>query len=276
MTNRLVDPLLLERPLALEWPQREDRKPVRKGSGSRSKRASMLALVLFVAALGFGALAMPAAADRNTRCVGTVIGVHDNVVVPEGAHCTLLFATVRGNVHVLHDASLHIDGATTVQGDVQATDEPDWISIPSGNTFRGDIQVTGVTGGPPPGPPFFGPRNLICSNTVQNNIQILESAAGTSWSIGNGAAPPCGGSGLTIEHGNLQVEKNRGDVTIGNVTVGGAPVLDGPGGNLQAVENLSVSLFFNIVRQNLQCFDNRAVAGNGNVAEKKEGQCATV
>jgi hypothetical protein len=231
-------------------------------------------LLLAASALAFGLSAMPAAPASDTVCIGLVAGTHDNVVVPGGAVCHLLGATVRGNVKVLRDGALHIDGATAVQGNVQATDQPRWISIPSGNTFGGDIQVTGVTAGPPEGAPFFGPRNLICSNTVRNNIEILDTAAGVNWSIGGTGAVPCGGAGLAIEEGNLLVQGNGGDLDIVRVTVGRAlfamPLTLVTGGNLQAFKNVSVDISLNRIRQNLQCKENVSSTNVGNVAEQDQ------
>jgi hypothetical protein len=229
-------------------------------------------LILAVAALTCGLLAMPAAPASDTVCVGLATGPHDNIVVPEGAVCRVIAATVRGNIKVLRGGALHIDGATSVQGNVQATDQPLWISIPSGNTFHGDIQVTGVTAGPPEGAPFFGPRNLLCSNTVRENVEILDTAPGVNWSIGaSPGAEPCGGAGLAIEEGNLLVQGNRGDVNISNVTVGRAlfalPL--GPlvtGGNLQAFKNVSVDMSFNRIRQNHQCKENASFTDVANDA----------
>src|SRR5688500_173754 len=103
MTNRLVDPLLLERPLALEWPQGDEREPVPRGGGTRKRRASKVSalLVMLVAAL---VLVLPPAAQADDTVCGTpgnpatVVltgGPHDNVVVPEGGRCFIQFAVIR-------------------------------------------------------------------------------------------------------------------------------------------------------------------------------------
>ena len=213
--------------------------------------------------------AIPAGA-ADTECTGVLTGSHDNVVVPENAVCQLNGAQVSGNVKVLNGGALHVGGGTTVQGNVDA-DQPLWVSIESGNTFNGNIQVKGVTSGPPSGAPFNGPRNRICSSTVRGSVEILESASAADWSLGVGES--CAGTGLLIQAGSLKVEKNRGDMDIQQVTVGGSPTTPGPGGSLQANSNESVNLLSNVIRQNLQCKDNGSVTGEGNVARRKQDQC---
>ena len=54
MTNRLVDPLLLGRPVALERPEGDDFKhasPRRRHAGEDARRSSRAVLATFVAAL---------------------------------------------------------------------------------------------------------------------------------------------------------------------------------------------------------------------------------
>ena len=84
-------------------------------------RTVALVLALAVAAL-FGNASAARAADAT--CAGLLSGIIDsNVVVPQGASCTMSDVTVRGNVQILENASLTIDATqqpTTIDGNVQA------------------------------------------------------------------------------------------------------------------------------------------------------------
>src|SRR5687768_15135977 len=52
-------------------------------------------------------LVVPSVASAgDTECVGGLSGVHDNVIVPPGASCTLTGATVAGTVKAQQDAQL--------------------------------------------------------------------------------------------------------------------------------------------------------------------------
>jgi hypothetical protein len=54
-------------------------------------------------------LIMPSAATASdSTCVGLLTGTHDNVVVPPGAACTLVGATVEGNVKALERSTLFV------------------------------------------------------------------------------------------------------------------------------------------------------------------------
>src|SRR5438876_5480597 len=80
-----------------------------------------LALILAAPALVAGAATVHAA---NTNCTGTLTGsITGNIVVPNGASCTLSNATVTGNVQVQQNASLVVDATqqpTTIGGNIQA------------------------------------------------------------------------------------------------------------------------------------------------------------
>jgi hypothetical protein len=84
-------------------------------------RGFVHALIVAVPALVGGASAVRAA---DTTCTSTLTGTIDgNVVVPNGASCTLSDATVAGNVQVLQNASLTVDATqqpTTIDGNVHA------------------------------------------------------------------------------------------------------------------------------------------------------------
>ena len=82
------------------------------------KRLLVGLISILMASLAF---ASPAAA-KPTECVGVLTGTFDEIIVPEGAHCTLAGAHVLGNVRVERGASLHTISAgpdlTIIEGNV--------------------------------------------------------------------------------------------------------------------------------------------------------------
>ena len=98
-------------------------------------------LMLAVPALVGGASAVHAA---NTSCTGTLSGsVTGNVVVPNGASCTLSAATVTGDVQVGQNAILTVDArqqATTIVGNVQANRCASAL-LEGGVTVNGSVQI---------------------------------------------------------------------------------------------------------------------------------------
>ena len=82
--------------------------------------AGLTALPLMIACVALGAA--PAHAD-DTTCHGTIgaVSLDGNVIVPEGALCTLIGTRVDGNVHVQSGAALKAKGVR-VGGSVQAED----------------------------------------------------------------------------------------------------------------------------------------------------------
>ena len=100
-------------------------------------RSAALALAIAGAALIANASAARAA---DTACTGLLSGIIDgNVVVPQGASCTMSDVTVRGNVRILENASLTVDATqqpTTIDGNVQANHCASAL-------FEGGVTVTG-------------------------------------------------------------------------------------------------------------------------------------
>jgi hypothetical protein len=95
------------------------------------------ALIAAIPALVGGASAVHAASTSCTSVLsGTITG---NIVVPNGASCTLSDATVTGDVQVLQNATLAVDATqqpTTINGNVQANDCASAL-------FEGGVTVTG-------------------------------------------------------------------------------------------------------------------------------------
>ena len=99
------------------------------------------ALIVAVPALVAGASAVRAS---DTTCTSSLTGtINGNVVVPDGASCTLSDATVAGNVHVLQNASLTVDATqqpTTIDGNVHA-DHCAFALLQGGVTVTGNVRI---------------------------------------------------------------------------------------------------------------------------------------
>jgi len=84
------------------------------------KRITLVAALLMSAAL---VVLLPSTAEADdTPCTGTMTGgTFDNVVVPPGATCVLIEATVLGNVKALEDSRLRVD-FSDIGGNVEGED----------------------------------------------------------------------------------------------------------------------------------------------------------
>ena len=157
-----------------------------------------------LAALAAGSIAAQAA---DTVCNGSMTGaISGNLVVPAGAACTLYQANVSGNVQVLQNASLTVDGLeewSSIGGNVQANQCASTL-LEGSVTVGGNVQIQNCTGTSG----FAGPGIKIHGNfQCQNNQGACEATLGEV-------------------SGNAQIQGNRA-VTAGDIS------LDVIGGNLQ-------------------------------------------
>jgi feruloyl esterase len=161
-------------------------------------RKFTFALILAAPALVAGAATGHAA---NTNCIGTLTGtISGNVVVPNGASCTLSNITVTGNVHVLQNASLTVDATqqpATIGGNVQATNCA-FALLEGGVTVNGNVQILQCA----QRSGFVGPGVKI-----GGNFECINNAGGCEADLGS-------------VHGNLHAQKN-GSSDISLVSVGG-------------------------------------------------------
>lgn len=237
------------------------------------------------------------------QCTGVATGTFDNVVVPSGAFCALIDATVKGNVKALENSSL-IMRRTTVGGNVDVASRGTLGSgaVLSSSTVKGNIkalensqlEMSGMTisgnveGDKATLVDLFSEAGR---NLVGGNIQIKEA---------DFAVRVCG---TDLPQGNIQLEKNTGLVLVGDPSCGGG-LLGGntlPKGSIKVEENtipadrrLTIEgnsvgenvlvvknqgpgtklVQNNTVGQNLQCFENEPpFVGGPNTAGKAEGQC---
>jgi hypothetical protein len=229
-------------------------------------RRLLAVLVLIVPAL----VVAPGATAGDTPCVGTVTGMHDNIVVPPGGSCTVSGAIVQGTVKALQDSRVLVTGSN-IRGNVEG-DKADIVQVVN-STVRENIIIK--EGGPAAAP-----------------------AAGFFFCAG-GVTTPCEAvvMQVTVEEGNVQIERMEGDAVVRAVGVlspirGNVKLEDNfiPAGqfltvdfgtnvaqNLQVFKNKGPGSKFvlgNTVRESLQCFENDLpFFGGPNVAREAQGQC---
>lgn len=226
-----------------------------------------LSVVLFP-----GFVYAPKAAAQDTTCIGVVTGVHQNVVVPEGQHCTLQNAVVTGNVAVRRDASLQAN-ASFIAGNVGGS-EVRFILMQFETQVGGNVDINGGAPGTTSGWDIFV--------QIGGNARVLNNQGFTFIDAS------------TID-GNLSVLRNTGDLEVEFNTVGGnvdiventvpafASILgniigaSGAGGSLRVFNTRGPGhkqVVSNTAGRVIACRDNdQPFVGGPNVAPKKEGQC---
>jgi len=163
-------------------------------------RGFVHALIVAVPALVGAASAVRAA---DTTCTSTLTGTIDgNVVVPDGASCTLSDATIAGNIHVLQNASLTVDATqqpTTIDGNVQA-DHCAFALLEGGVTVTGNVRI----GQCAQQSGFVGPGIKI-----RGNFECTKNVGACEADLGD-------------VHGDLEIDGNSGaSADISLVSVGG-------------------------------------------------------
>jgi lysophospholipase L1-like esterase len=186
--------------------------------------------------------------DSNCIYTGTFRG---NLTVTAGQNCLVESGAVTGNV-MLNGGTLVLNNAT-ISGNVQVQNGGA-ISVRPGTVIGGNLQIQNV-------PETVVAASQICRSTVNGNVTVQNN--GIPAVIGS-SSPLCGAN---VINGNLQVQNNTGSTVILNNTVTG---------NLQDQNNSGqTQVFSNSVTNNLQCDNNSRIAGAGNTAKPKQGQCAT-
>jgi len=203
-----------------------------------------IAFVVAALALAFGS----APARATVTCTGVMNGavsssivgysalnaqstINDNVTVPSGASCTLMFYIVTGNVQAQNGASLTLQ-YDTINGNVQVANggsllvnayaEPSTIggNVQAANcgsaliegdvTISGNVQIQNCSGSGPNG--FQGPDVSIkgdfqCQNNAGGCEAWLGTVGGNAQVQSNGAHGPTDVS-LVVVGGNLQCQQN--------------------------------------------------------------------
>lgn len=151
-------------------------------------------IAMLLGLMAFG-LAAPAVAD--VTCTGTIGAqtIGDNVIVPDGAQCTLDGTTVDGNVLVGRSAQLTARNVT-IDGNIQDDNGNAGNVTVTNSRVNGNIQLE------------QGTSVTVTGTDIDGDLQ-LESNRGALRSDGNEIG------------GNLQANQNTGGLTINGNTIDG-------------------------------------------------------
>jgi hypothetical protein len=200
----------------------------------------MKSLAIIPLGLGIMLAAIPARAD-NTSCTGSVFGqtINGNLVVPDGASCSIAHVSVTGNVLVGTGAILVVADNVTISGNLQANQCKTVFIQPLGGpvSVGGSVAIRSCT---PQADQRLGYRAFPGSPPVTIGGNFLCQSN----------SHPCRAEGGFVSQitGNATISGNTGGTSfVGGNTIGG----------------------------NLLCFGNTSVAGGSNtVGGKRLGQCA--
>jgi hypothetical protein len=200
---------------------------------------------------------------HSDECTGSFSGATFNdLVIPEGASCTLVSSVVNGNIEVRKNAMLEFDGQVEVFGNISATQPNSFISqlnVIGANKIHGNLSIEGV------GDSFFAV--VICGSQFDKNVSI---SGVTTWLALGGPNCAAGGEGNTIGK-NLDISDNLNLTTfvIAQNNIGKNASID----NNLGPANKTVNN--NQVGKNLSCSSNQSpFAASGNTAQHLSGQCA--
>ena len=156
---------------------------------------------------------------------------------------------VAGNVTLANGGSIVLN-TSTVHGNLVVQNAGGTLTA-TGSAVGGDVQITGRT------------SFSLVSTSVGGNLQIQQIPAGSSQN------QICG----VQTKNDMQIQNNAVAIAIGSAN--GSCTGNAVGGNLQLGNNTaSLSVFNNIVTGNLACGGNSSIAGAGNTAKSKSGQCS--
>ena len=166
-----------------------------------------------------------------------------------GATCNGNYTgTFKGNITVSagQNCSFYFGGVT---GSVQVLGGS---FAATGANITGNVSIQGAAG-----------FSIGAGTTIAGNLSIQN--------VGSGATSNqmCG----TTVQGNVNISANAVPMTIGSAAI--SCLGNTFGGNAAITSNTAPIQFYeNDVRKNLSCSSNASIAGSGNTAQKKNGQCA--
>jgi hypothetical protein len=181
--------------------------------------------VVAALAVGSGLAAIPASAQQDAVCTGTLrAGTYDNVSVPKNASCTLNSSvTVQGNVTVAAGASLTTSFTVIVGSILSNNASVVSIGLAGSSAIGMNVTLVGTTG-----------QALVENNEIGGNILISGSPKGSTLTIddngvaGNVVDLANGTTNNAILNnaiaGNLVCVGNSQAPSGGNLTVGGNKV----------------------------------------------------
>lgn len=248
----------------------------------------------FVAPLA--AVAAPNPFLKAFHCEGDAgAGPYNNVVVPEGAACTMTNTVVNGDVVVLEGAKLHTDAAT-IFGNLKVNgasalfiDDGTYVGqnavltdLRAGHE-RGDDgwgDRDGRRHGNQPNPPATVPFSICNGTNIEGNLVITNAERGD---VGIGD-PTCPG-GVDV-YGNTRISDNESKVLEGQSGGNGSITAnenryvsftnDGFVGNFRAFDNHFLQVSDSLFYGTMTCRYNDTVTGGSNTAAAKYGQCAAL
>jgi DNA-binding beta-propeller fold protein YncE len=197
-----------------------------------------------------GAVAQPAPTS-GTACNGTYDGTFTgSVTVSAGQSCMFISGgTITGNVSVV-GGTFGLNGATVGSN---LTINAGSFTL-AGATIGGNLAVVGIL-------PNTA-SNSICGTMVSGNMKFDNN--GTSVQIGSATPSSCAGN--TFD-GTFEALSNTSSTLIFDNAVGRNMAVNNNTGPTDVVGNN--------VSGTLQCLNNtQLVAGSGNTAKKKSGQCS--
>src|SRR4051794_17785354 len=199
-------------------------------------------IVGLTAATGLSAGLMftsPASAvGQATECTGTLTGTFDRILVPAGATCRLVDATVVHNVVVGADASIHTKTSTLGSFDSRSSA---MVRLTDTDVL-GDVDVRGTTG-----VTVIGSAGCQVDPLINGNLEVKAT-------LGNVAL-----CDLNVRN-NIIVDGNAGRVGIFGNVVGNNIEVFGNTGPANRVRG-------NTIREKLDCHGNTGrVISDGNTA----------
>jgi hypothetical protein len=146
-------------------------------------------------------------------------------VVPAGATCVLINATVFGSVTIQPTGILRVFNSHLFGANLSA-DHPGGLFI-SGSTVNGSVTINGLTPVWSYGSPSFFPDG-ICSSFIGGYLMLKASALWSTFTVGTGFFPPGEGEGAPLcasastIGGAVSFLNNQGRFQFGGNTVAGS------------------------------------------------------
>lgn len=193
----------------------------------------------------------PAVLAFGNACDGAFGGTFNgDVTVSSGQNCAFSGGYIAGNVR-MSGGTLALSGVL-VGGDIQITGGT--FSIGPTAVVNGNLEVHDM---------MNADSSQVCGSTVYGNVEIHNNAGAIQF----GAVDQTLCLGAFIG-GNVEIHNNTGVTGLFGNTVSG---------NVEDHNNKALTqVFGNVVSRNLHCVNNASIAGGGNTAAKKQGECANL
>lgn len=224
----------------------------------------------------------PVTAAGGFECTAAVTGPLPNVVVPPGASCVIVNATVNGDIEAGVGSTLVIQ-TSVVNGNIRAIDAAavrfagpptapgsGFPDVVIGTIVNGNVDLQRIGSGAPASEQSVS--TAVCGTRITGNLSIVGSrSVAVGGRVNSGASCRFTGGGNEIG-GNARVADSFGVFfRVGSNTVEA---------NLTVTNNVhptTVRIVDNTVADTLNCFGNAgpALEITNNAAAKATGQCAS-